>query len=280
MYIYVDILIITNIYADFFLLKTTARLTHTPLRNGRCISGALVGSLFSLIILLPPLNSFVLLLIRLLSAALMIIVSFGGGKSPRELMKIGVIFFFVCFIFAGVEYGVSVLSGGKNMIWHNSTLYVNISLLTLVISTIISYAAISFFRYYMDGKNSADTRYDIIIAKDGKTVSVKAVGDTCNNLTDVFTGKPVIVCGRDSVSRLFGSGETEKALSAENGGHISGWRLIPCSTIQSAGMLPVFKPAEVVVRNPENGLLKSVDVYVGIVDRDMEYAVFNPKILK
>lgn len=280
MYIYVDILIITNIYADFFLLKTTARLMHTPLRNGKCILGALVGSLFSLIILLPPLSSLALLLIRLLSAALMIIVSFGGGKSASELLRTGAVFFFVCFIFAGAEYGISVLSGGKNMIWHNSTLYVNISLLTLVISTIISYAAISLFRYYMDGKNSADIRYDIIIAKGDKTVAVKAVGDTCNNLTDVFTGKPVIVCGKDSVSRLFGDGETEKALSAENGCHINGWRLIPCSTIQSAGMLPVFKPEGVVIKNPENGLLKSVDVYVGIVDRNMEYAVFNPKILK
>lgn len=280
MYIYVDILIITNIYADFFLLKTTARLTHTPLRNGKCILGALVGSLFSLIILLPPLSSFALLLIRLLSAALMIITAFGGGKSPRELLKIGVIFFFVCFIFAGAEYGIAVLSGGKNMIWHNSTLYVNISLLTLVISTIISYAAISFFRYYIDGKNSTDIKYDIIIAKNNKTVSVKAVGDTCNNLTDVFTGKPVIICSKDSVSHLFGDGEAEKALSAEKEGHINGWRLIPCSTIQSAGMLPVFKPTGAVVKSSENGLLKSVDVYVGIVDRNMEYAVFNPKILK
>lgn len=280
MYIYVDILIITNIYADFFLLKTTARLTHTPLRNGKCILGALVGSLFSLIILLPPLGSFALLLIRILSAALMITVSFGGGKSMGELLKIGVMFFFVCFIFAGAEYGISVLAGGKNMIWHNSTLYVNISLLTLVISTIAAYAAISFFRYYIDSKNSADIRYDIIIAKGGRIVSVKAVGDTCNNLSDAFTGKPVIVCGKDSISRLFGEGEVEKVLSAEKTEHVNGWRLIPFSTIHSGGMLPVFKPSDAAVKNTENGSVKSVDVYVGIVDRKMDYAVFNPKILK
>lgn len=279
MYIYVDILIITNIYADFFLLKTTARITHTPLRNGKCILGALVGSLFSLVILLPPMSSFALLLIRILSAALMITVSFGGGKSLRELLKIGVIFLFVCFIFAGIEYGIAVLSGGKNMIWHNSTLYVNISLLTLVVSTIISYAAVSLFRYYIDGKNSADIRYDVIIARKDKTASVKAVGDTCNNLTDAFTGKPVIVCGKDSVSRLFNDGETDKVLSSEKN-HVNGWRLIPFSTIHSYGMLPVFKPSGVVVKNPENGSLKSVDVYIGIVDREMDYAVFNPKILK
>lgn len=274
MYIYIDILIITNIYANFFLLKTTARLIHTPLRNGKCITGAIVGSLFSLIILLPPISSFLLLLIRILSAILMIEVSFGGGKSARELFKTGVTFFFVCFIFAGIEYGLAVLSGGKNMLWHNSTLYVNVSLLTLVISTIASYAAVCFFRYYMDGKNSADTAYDLIITRNGKTVSVNAVGDTCNNLTDVFTGKPVIVCGKNSVIELLKENEPD----TETPG--SGWRLIPFSTIHSEGMLPVFKPSEIIVKNTESGAVKSIDVYIGVTDKEMEHAVFNPKILR
>lgn len=274
MYIYVDILIITNIYANFFLLKTTARLIHTPLRNGKCIIGAIVGSLFSLIILLPPINSFLLLLIRIFSAILMIEVSFGGGKSPHELLKTGVTFFFVCFIFAGIEYGLAVLSGGKNMLWHNSTLYVNVSLLTLVISTIVSYAAVCFFRYYMDGKNFADTTYDLIITRNGKTVSVNAVGDTCNNLTDVFTGKPVIVCGKNSVLGLLNESEPDTETPGV------GWRLIPFSTIHSEGMLPIFKPSEIIVRNTENGAIKSIDVYIGVTDKEMEHAVFNPKILR
>ncbi len=281
MYIYADILIITNIYADFFLLKGAARLTHTPLRNGKCILGALVGSLFSLIIFLPPLNSFLLLLIRLFSALLTVIVAFGGGKSFRELCRLVLVFFFVCFVFAGIEYGLAVLAGGRNMLWRNSTLYVNVSLLTLVISTIIAYFALSLFRYFMDGKNCADKRYDIIICRGGKTASVKASADTCNNLADAFTGKPVIVCGKGSLNRLFGDEIKEDMIpSAEDPGHIPGWRLIPFSTIASGGMLPIFKPSEVIVKEPESGLLKRVDVYVGVADREMEYAVFNPKILK
>ena len=278
MYIYVDVLIIINIYADFFLLKTTARLTHTPVSNGRCIAAAVVGSLFSLVILLPRLGALLLLIIRLLSAALMVVIAF--GKKPYEpLFEKGLVFLFVCFVFAGIEYGLSVLSGGQNMIWHNSVLYVNISLLTLVISTIISYAAISFFRYYLDGKNTSDEKYTITITKNGRTISLDAVADTCNNLTDVFTGKPVIVCGKSSLSELFEISELDMVLSGENTEYISGWRLIPFSTISSEGMLRTFQPESVVVRNQESGRQKSADVYIGVVNRDMEYAVFNPKIL-
>lgn len=278
MYIYIDVLIITNIYANFFLLKTTARLAHLYLRNGKCILAALVGSLFSLIILLPPLNTALLLMIRILSAALMIIVAF-SGKPICELYRTGLIFFFVCFIFAGMEYGLSVLSESQNMLWNNSTLYVNISLLTLVISTIVSYGAISFFRYYLDSGNSMDQSFTLIITQNNKTIKINAVGDTCNNLTDSFTGKPVIVCGKKSVETLFNAGETEKILSKENTEHISGWRLIPFSTISDEGMMPVFKPSGVIIKCTESGKSKSADVYIGIVDRDMEHAVFNPKIL-
>ena len=278
MYIYVDILIITSIYANFFLLKTTARLVHSPLRNGRCIAAAMVGSVFSLVILLPSLNNVLLLVIRVLSAALMIVTAFAGNPA-KQLFGTGVIFFFVCFIFAGIEYGISILADGKNMLWHNSVLYVNISLLTLIISTIVSYAAVCIFRHYLDSGNNTDKKYTVAITKDGRSVSVQAVADTCNNLSDIFTGKPVIICGRDSLAEIFSREETDAVLSENGDRYIEGWRLIPFSTIASGGMLPIFRPDCVTVKNNENGSRKSADVYIGIVDREMEYAVFNPKIL-
>lgn len=278
MYIYVDVLIITSIYANFFLLKAAARLTHSHLRNGKCIAAAMVGSVFSLVILLPQLGNILLLLIRLLSASLMIITAF-GNKSIGEMLKTGLVFFFVCFIFAGIEYGISVMSGSRNMLWHNSVLYVNISLLTLLISTIISYAAISVFRYYVDGKNCLDTKYAVTITRNGKSVSFTAVGDTCNNLTDVFTGKPVIICGRNKLYELFSNHELDIVLSEGSSCHIDGWRLIPFSTISSGGMLPIFTPECLILKNEETGKRKSVSAYIGVVDKDMEHAVFNPKIL-
>ncbi len=278
MYIYIDILLITNIYTNFFLLKTTAKLVHSPLRNSKCIIAALAGSLFSLIIFLPQLNSAVLLIIRILSATVMIIIGF-SGKGIRETYHIGLIFFFVSFIFAGIEYGLTVLSNSRNMLWHNSTLYVNISMVTLVISTIVSYAAISLFRYYLDSHNMDDYKYTIIITYNDKSVSLNAVGDTCNNLTDVFTGKPVIICGKDSLSNLFVNDESDFVTAKTFPEFVEGWRFIPFSTIHTDGILPIFKPSGTIIKCKEKKINKSADVYVGVVNRQMDAAVFNPKIL-
>ncbi len=284
MFIYIDILIITNIYANFFLLKATARLTHSPLTTVKGLISACIGSLFSLIILLPELNTAAILGLRILTAALMVIVAF-SGKEQQELYKTGLVFFFICFLFAGTEYAFSLLDSGNNFLWHNSVLYVNISLLTLVISTITAYAALCIFRRFLDRSNNFDGDYTLIIINGGKQVSLKAAGDTCNNLTDSFSGRPVIVCGKDSIKSLF----EEKALAyAMNGacGNISdysgikGWRIIPFSTIDSGGLMPSFLPTGLYLKNNENGKIKYIEAYIGVVEREMEHAVFNPKILE
>lgn len=284
MYIYADILIITNIYANYFLLKATAKLTHTALRNGKCILGALVGSLFSLIILLPEVNPFILLLLRIISAILVIAVAF-SGKDLQTLYKIGLVFFFVSFMFAGIEYAVSLI-GGSGMLWHNSVLYINISLLTLLISTIISYIILCLLRKILDGSSNFDGDYTIIIIHGCKQTAIKAACDSCNNLTDSFSGKPVIICSKSSVEPLFDKSVLENAIAgcsasdnSEPQKHIKGWRVVPYSTVDSEGLMPSFLPTGIYIKNNENGKIKYIDAYIGVVEKDMDHAVFNPKIL-
>ena len=45
--IYLDVLIVLNIYVNYFLLRATAKFTHTPLKTIRCIISSVIGSLFS-----------------------------------------------------------------------------------------------------------------------------------------------------------------------------------------------------------------------------------------
>ncbi|MCD7731317.1 MAG: sigma-E processing peptidase SpoIIGA [Oscillospiraceae bacterium] len=280
MYIYADILIITNLYANFFLIKATARLTHSPIRNGKCVFAALIGSVFSLIILLPELNALALLAVRILSAVMMVITAFSTQRR-QELYRTGLIFFFVSFLFAGVEYAFSLLDNGKHMLWFNSVLYVNISLITLVISTAASYVVLCLFRRFLDVNNLFDGDYTIIIMNGSRQISIKAICDSGNNLTDSFSGKPVIVCGRSSVSPLF-EGKIPAYASISAGTEtigIKGWRIIPFSTIDSSGLMPSFLPTGVYIKNNENGKIKYVEAYIGISEREIEHAIFNPKII-
>ena len=284
MYIYIDILIITNIYANFFMLKATSRLTHSPIKNGRCILSAAAGSLFSLIILLPELNPLALLAFRIFSAALMVYLAF-RGKTSAELYRTGLIFFFVCFLFAGTGYAFSLIDKGSNVMWHNSVLYVNISLLTLVVSTAAAYGALWLLRYFLDRDNSYDGDYSLIIIKGKHQITVKAICDSGNNLIDSFSGKHVIVCSKESIAPLFEEPVLEYAMSCtvpmdRSGAEaMKGWRIIPYSTVGNNGLMPSFLPTGVYLKNNETGRLKYIEAYIGVSDNQLNHAVFNPKIL-
>ena len=53
--IYLDVLLFLNLFADFWLLSSVARLLHIPHRGLRIVGGAAAGAAASLILLLPPL---------------------------------------------------------------------------------------------------------------------------------------------------------------------------------------------------------------------------------
>ena len=73
---------------------------------------------------------------------------------------------------------------------------------------------------------------------------------------------PVMICSREDV------GEVRARL-----------RLIPCSTVSDSGVMPVFRPDEVIVVNTVTGEKKPVDVMIGIGETGGK-AVFNPKIIR
>ena len=57
-----------------------------------------------------------------------------------------------------------------------------------------------------------------------------------------------------------------------------GFRLIPFSTISESGIIPVFKPDEVIIREENTKKIKKVDALIGVNARETD-AIFNPKLL-
>ena len=93
MTIYIDVLIILNVYVNFFLLRITAKLTGAPLKPVRCAAASFYGSLFSLLILAPQLPLAVNTAIKLAAAVTVVIAAFGlsfcGCTCSTQFWKCG-----------------------------------------------------------------------------------------------------------------------------------------------------------------------------------------------
>lgn len=267
--IYVDVLLVLNIYVNFFLLRITAGLTHSPLRAWRCAASAVYGSLFSLTILLPELGTAVTLLIKLTAAVSIVAFAF-GIKSKKRLFMDTIAFFAANFVLAGTVYGVYTLLKPEFIHFNNACFYIDFSLLVLIVTTAALYFGMRLIRMMTD--KAPVGSYKVFIRAGKKVISLSGLADTGNCLVDYFTGSPVIICSEESYSELTGKKLDISLLP-------KGFRLLPCTAVSGVGLIPVFRPDEVMICSDMSGERKPVEAVIGFGECGGK-AVFNPKLLK
>ncbi len=271
--IYLDVLIVLNVYVNYFLLKGTSKLTHTPISTMRCAVSSFLGSFFSLTIFLPDMGIIISLALKLAAAAVITAIAF-GIRDLRHTAKLIIYFYLVNFIFGGFVMLMYEIFKPSFIAFNNSWFYVDFSLLSLVVFTALAYVVVSACRYFLDRGCDISHSYKVVIKYGGAAVSLEAVPDTGNSLVDVFSGKPVIVCGREKLCEI----KPEVQLNAEPETLLeNGFRLVPYKTIGNTGLIPVFTPDEVIICDGETKKEKKVDALIGINSRETP-AIFNPEL--
>jgi stage II sporulation protein GA (sporulation sigma-E factor processing peptidase) len=178
----------------------------------------------------------------------------------------------ISFVFAGMMLALQCTIHSDVITTNNSYVYANFSIGFLVISTTVCYAILCVVRYLVDKNTGATGEWSLRISYGGKLIEVDGLADTGNALTDTFSGKPIVICSRESLESLL---EVPTLDSLDT---LRGFRLVPFSTIGESGVVVSFKPDSVTIVDTTSGFSKSVDVLIGI-SGECERAIFNPKIL-
>ena len=287
MTIYIDVLIVLNIYVNYFLLLAVSKLTHTKLYIGRCTFASVIGSFFSLIILIPSISVIFSIILKLIAASIIVLLAF-GARDFKRYFRMLLYFYAVNFIFAGVMLAVWLTFKPSFMRFNNTYFYFDFSLFSLIVSTVIAYIAVSLIRYFLDRKSMGNKKYSVIFSVNKQTVSAEAIADTGNTLTDIFTGKPVVICNLEFIP----ISEEYKELLIDNdmdriqkymieSTELKGVRLIPFSTLNSSGTIAVFNPDKIIIKENETGEVKEVNALVGIGTQSIGTykSIFNPNLL-
>ncbi len=77
MMIYLDILVILNLFIDYFLLLSSAILMKRDVRKRRLIFASIFGSFSSLLIFLPSLHPILMFLVKFLIGVGLVLIAFG-----------------------------------------------------------------------------------------------------------------------------------------------------------------------------------------------------------
>ena len=234
--VYAEALLALNAALDYLLLLAAGRICALPLDRRRLGLGALWGGAYSLLALRWP-AFFGMATIRLLAGAVSVCLAYGTG---RRALRALIVFYAASAALAGGVYALSALRerGGP----------LPVRLRTLLLAFALGWFALDrVFRHR--GRRAERRVVELSVSLNGRTVRLRALEDSGNELIDPVSGKRVVIVEVAALSALFDDpaplllSDLAAALEALRAqGAVC--RLLPCRSVtDGAGLLLCFAPA-------------------------------------
>ena len=254
--IYIDVLIILNLAINYLLLSVTKKISNVSVKKFKLFLGALLGAMFSFVILMPQMNDVLLMMLKLMFSVAIVLVAFGFGNI-KLFIKNTVIFYIVGFLFAGTMMGIWIFISPSNMSINNGMVYFNFSMATLLLVTVVIYIMLNGAIELYGKKIIKNMDYEVHINNHGKSVKLKGFLDTGNQLRDILTGKIVVVSTYDNVKTILTNDEKSELKSYlkkdfDNMKNVGTIKYIPFKSVEVGGMLPAVTVEEIIIKSKEH----------------------------
>ena len=207
--VYIDEILILNFIIDYILLLTTSKILKIQTKKYKLLLSCLLGEL-SLITLFISLNNITLLIIKLITCALMILISFGYNDIKTFIKNI-IYFYIINFFLGGTLYYFKIEALIK---------YEYYLLLIPLIIHIYWY-----FTYNL--KNIFSLKYKVTVyLNNGKILYLNGFMDTGNNLIEPYNNRKVIIINKKINENFY---------------------LVPYKTIDNSSLIKCFNPKKVYI---------------------------------
>lgn len=197
MVVYIDLLFLLNLTANYLLLLAAGRMAGAALRRWRIGLGAALGALYAVLIFLPGLGWLARWPCKLASGAAMALVAYGG---ERRLLRVTVLFFGASAGLAGAVLGLELL-GSASLTLEHGVFYSQIDLRLLLLLFAACYFVLSLF-FRRVGQHGGGGLVGLEVSLDGGTARLTALMDTGHTLTDPGDNRPVVVADAAALAGL------------------------------------------------------------------------------
>ncbi len=243
--IYLDVLLLVNFLAGYFLLLAAGLLSGSEARVPRLLAASGLAALAALILFAPELPYPVQILYKLGSGAAVVWVAYGWRGIRRFLCTV---FWYVTLnlLLAGLALLVITQTGVPFVQTNNLAVYLRVSpLLLLVLAGICCLAVELALRVFGRSDHPAEN-IGVELELCGTKVCLRAALDTGCHLKDPITCLPVLLVSypdaetrlprplREFLDNWF---DGHPPIEPPEGLHL---RLIPCTTAEQASLLPGF----------------------------------------
>lgn len=261
MIIYIDVLIFTNIIINYCILSLSQKFVHFKTNQLRLVLASFTGALFSFIVFIPHINTFLSYALKLIVAIIMCMVGF-SYRINRLFIRLIITVFFITIIFCGTIVLVYNNFNLKNMAVINDIVYFQTKPLHLILCSIVIYLIITLINYIFSEHHSNSIVHTTIVHNNNTFDCIGKI-DTACSVVEPFSGFPVIIA--------------ESSIFANN--DIKTTRIVPYKSLGNQGVMKAFKPDKVFIDNKEINKNIYVGIYQSVIDIDFK-AIINSEIAR
>ncbi len=298
--VYVDIVFLVNFGVDFFILWLTGKLTALKKGIARLLLGAFFGALYSLAIFLPGGGTLASGYAKVACSVIMLLLAF-APFSWRVFFKGMALMYLVSFAVGGCvvafvylvdnsAYGLQVINGAGIL---QTGLSYHLLLAGMIVVMVSGWYGVHYINKNQLGRNLL---YSLTIAVLQKKVTIKALLDTGNQLSEPFTKKPVVIVEAKYLQDVLPQ-DVVKALARNDDFFLQAVQeksaqewvprfcMIPYSSVgRENGLLLGIRPDYIEINKGGKRVIKR-DVIVGLVGRAINkegryQAILHPEVLK
>lgn len=197
--IYIDTLFALNAVVNYLVLLAAAKLCSLAVKRWRLALGALFGAVYAVIAFMPRMGFVSAFFVQIAVSAVIAVIAFGVRK---HTVRAGFAFWGVGLMFGGCIYAVNIIAGYQAGMIVNNVPYVHINARLLLLTSGFFYAVLTLLF-----KGAAIKRRlsgaEVYIESSGKAVTLQAMHDSGNSLTDPVSGIPVLIADGKSLHPLW-----------------------------------------------------------------------------
>lgn len=194
--VYIDSLFLLNFLLDHLALLLTGKVAGEPLRRLKISLGALLGAIYAVSLFWPGWVFLGHFAVRISVGLFMVMAAYGA---TRRLLRVFLLFLAVSAGLGGGIYALSYLGAGVDVA--EGVVTTSIDLRLVLLGGLLAYSLLSLAGRKLARHGGNELRR-VEVSLEGQAVSLTALVDSGNTLTDPVSGRPVLVAEGARLSHL------------------------------------------------------------------------------
>ena len=291
MTVYVDIVLIENLFMDYIILFATGKINRCKISNFKLILSSLIGSGYAVLLFISNLEIYANIMIKILLSISMIYIAF-TPKNLKTMIKQLLVFYLTSFAIGGCAFALLYFIKPQNIFMQNGFMIGYYPLKIVFLAAIVGFILITnSFKMIRTKISKKDMFCNIQIIYKKNVSCCKSIIDTGNMLKDPITKTDVIIVEKEFLKNILPyyllnnieeimNGNLEKLCSIEElDEYRTKFRIVPFTSLgKENGMLLAFKPDKIIIDWEENKI-ENNKILIGIYEKNLtKSGIYNSLI--